>query len=160
MKNLLFFFATLFSGFLLHAQSTVNLVADMHSLLVSAETNFADQVGTVLMEDAETKTIYYHSKKPVEAAKTIIVKQPSGSAFTYSYEIIYDIRASGALNKVLPVLTAYTEELDAMEKSGKYTIEANESGSIKKLIDKKGRTVMNISWDLEFVNIYFFGQRS
>lgn len=154
MKKLLLLSAFLLVTTFTKAQSADQAIADLHSLLNSARTNFASDIAAKFGEDAESKTDYYNTKRAAVGAKSIIMKMPDNK---YTYAMIYDIRAEGALDKVLPIVTAYTAEIESMVKSGKYIKTKTEDGNDTTVKDKKGNTVLEFSWNIEFVNIYISG---
>ncbi len=140
------------------AQSGEQVAEDIRLLLASAENNFANQLGEVLLEDSETKQVYYQSKKTTDGAKSVVVKSGTTATTKYEYGIVYDLRPAGAVDKFVPVLMAYTEALAGMEKTGNYTVEANASGSVKSVFNKQGKKLISLAWDLQFANIYFYGK--
>lgn len=156
MKKRLLLFAIILIGYYSKAQSTDHLISDLHLLLTSAKTNFETQTGDKYKDDSNSKTVYYYSKMSTEGAKSIIIKMPDKNTFNYSYAIIYDIRAAGAVDKVLPVVMAYTEEFELMSKSGNYTVEQNEETNLTKIMDKKGNIVLEYIWNIEFVSLYIY----
>jgi hypothetical protein len=138
------------------AQTEPVQITQLHALLQSAKNNFADEIGKKIDEDTTSKSIYYETKKPTEAAETFIVHQASGQNM---YVINYDGKGDKII-KLITIVDKYIDELNNMAKTGNYTGEDYKSKSGKDVTDikdKAGNLVLRYASDKETQSIYLYG---
>ncbi len=155
-KILVLLISILTFQFCVQAQTEAAVITQLHTLLQSAKSNFHDDMGKKIDEDASTKTIYYETLKPSEAAETFIVHQATGQNM---YVIMYDGKGD-KIAKIIPIVDQYIDELNNMVKSGNYSGEDYKDKNGKDVTDvkdKAGNLVLRYASNTETQTIYLYG---
>jgi len=157
MKTKLLIITALVSfGLSVHAQTEAPVITELHQLLLSAKSNFTNEIGKKVEEDTLTKNVYYEAKKPALVADAFIMHANTGqNMFILNYD------ATGEkLNILIPIVEAYLDELNKMVKTGDYTGEdyKNEKGkAVTDMHDKAGNLVLRYTSDKASQTVYLYG---
>ncbi|MDR3694600.1 hypothetical protein [Mucilaginibacter sp.] len=154
--KLLIIIALVTFGISVHAQTEAPVITELHQLLQSAKSNFANEIGKKVEEDTLTQNVYYEAKKPAVAADAFILHVKAGqNMFVLNYD------ATGEkLTALIPIVDQYINELNKMVKTGDYTGEDynNAKGkAVTDIHDKDGNLVLRYTSDKASQTVYLYG---
>ena len=142
------------------AQTTSPAVKDLRELVLSAQTNFVNDIGEKFDADTVHKMDYYKTKKTTAGAKTFIAQQLVNKKNIYV--IRYDVKnmSTMMLTLVSRIVTLYVKEMNDMVASGNYTgrdYKDKSGDDVTEINDKAGNHIMDYISTSASQSLYIFG---
>lgn len=157
MKKIIFVIIGIFAIHLYaNAQTAAPVVIELRQLLQSAKTNFVNDLGKKIEEDPATKNVFYEAAKPAVEADAFVVHLNAGQNM---YVLNYDCTGE-KINKMLPIVEQYLDELNKMVKESDYTGEdyKDKNGkAVTDIHDKAGNLVLRYTSVPATQTIYVYG---
>jgi len=157
MKKIFLVIVGIFTTLLFaNAQTAAPVVTELRQLLKNAQNNFANDLGKKIEEDPATKNVFYEPVKPALEADAFILHVDAGQNM---YILNYDCTGD-KINKMIPIVEQYLDELNKMVKEGDYSgvdYKDKNGKAVTDIRDKAGNLILRYTSVPAAQTIYVYG---